>query len=353
MNGTFAVTAALFVTLFSTPSLNAAELYFPPAEGEWKTVQPDARRLDADKLQKAFDYAGRNRSSSVIVLHRGMIVAEQHWQPQATGSAKYGRRTIARTEAGNSIEDVASAQKSVVSILVGIAQEKGLLKIGDRVDKYLGEGWSKASPKQEEVITVRHLITMTSGLTEGGAFEARAGRKWRYNTWAYAKTVAVLEKAAGTDRHELTREWLTAPLGMKDSKWAPRGSPELQSVNAFGFATSARDLARFGLMVLANGEWAGKSILSDRDYLRDATSTSQKLNPFYGYLWWVNQDANKPRSRRSSALPRDAFSANGALNRRCWIVPSAQLVVVRIGDAPPDGKSFDPNFWKLLRAARE
>ena len=102
-------------------------------------------------------------------------------------------------------------------MLVGIAQEKGLLKIDDRVDKYLGTGWSKAAPGQEKAITIRHLITMSSGLTERGAFEAKAGSKWRYNTGVYAKSMDALAKAAGIDRHELTRKWLTQPLGRADS----------------------------------------------------------------------------------------------------------------------------------------
>ncbi|MGB0582936.1 MAG: serine hydrolase domain-containing protein [Limisphaerales bacterium] len=323
------------------------ELYFPPADGQWEKAK--SVRLDPKKLQKALDYAGKQNSTGVVILHRGRILAEQYWNLDGEGSAKFNRRIIGRTENGGSIEDVASAQKSVVSVLVGIAQEKGLLKIDDRVDKYLGSGWSKAKSEQEKLITIRHLITMTSGLTERGTYEARAGKKWKYNTTVYAKTVDVLEKASGMDRHELTRKWLTAPLGMKDSKWAPRNSAELQSVNAFGFATSARDLARFGLMVFAKGKWGEETILGDQKYLKDSTTTSQNLQPYYGYLWWVNQNANKPRERRTATIPRDAFSANGALNRRCWVVPSQQLVVTRIGDQPSAKRGFDQEFWRLLR----
>ena len=234
----------------------------------------------------------------MVILHQGKILAEQYWEVKGARSAKYRQRIIGQSKQGQAIEDVASAQKSVVSVLVGIAQEKGLLNIADRVGRHLGTGWSKATPKQENDITIRHLITMSSGLTERGTFEAQAGTKWRYNTWAYAQTVSVLEKAAGMDRHELTRQWLTDPLGMPDSKWVRRGSPELQAINGFGFATSARDLARFGLMVLADGGWNGKTILGDQAYLRDATRTSQKLNPNYGYLWWTNQNANAPRQAR-------------------------------------------------------
>jgi CubicO group peptidase (beta-lactamase class C family) len=326
--------------------------YFPPADGMWETVTPKAVGLDGAKLQKALDYAGRNQSSGVVILHRGRILAEQYWDVKGARSAKYRQRRVGVTKAGQSIEDVASAQKSVVSVLVGIAQEKGLLKIEDRVDKYLGTGWSKATPRQERAITIRHLITMSSGLTESGAFEAKAGNKWRYNTTAYAKTVNVLEKASGMDRHELTRKWLTEPVGMTDSKWVKRGSPELQAVNGFGFATSARDLARFGLMVLAEGKWDGEVILGDQEYLKASTRTSQKLNPHYGYLWWVNRNANaRGNERRNQFAPRDTFSANGALNRRCWVVPSQGLVVTRIGDQPPGKRGFDQEFWRLLKEA--
>ncbi len=329
-----------------------AGLYFPPAQGKWETVEPGEVGWDGDKLQKALDYAGKNQSSGVVVLHRGRILAEQYWDVQGARSAKYRERLLGRDEAGHAIEDVASAQKSVASILVGIAQQKGLLKIGDRVDKYLGEGWSKATPRQEKAITIRHLITMSSGLTDRGTFEAPAGTKWRYNTRAYAKSMEVLVKAAGIDRHELTRKWLTQPLGMSGSKWVRRGSPKLQLVNAFGFATTARDLARFGLLTLAEGKWGGKTIFSDQQYLTEATTSSQKLNPFYGYLWWVNRDAHAPeRAPRLATAPIDMFSANGALNRRCFVVPSRQLVVTRLGDRPDANKDFDRQLWKLLMEA--
>lgn len=338
-----------------TVALHSAEspLCFPPDKGDWETVAPAELGLNPKKLQAALDYAGRNRSTGVVILHRGRILAEQHWDPKRVATPKFSQRSIAKTASGQAIEDVASVQKSIVSVLVGIAQEKGLIRISDRVSKHLGKGWSKATQKQENAITVRHLITMTSGLTETGKFEAPAGRKWRYNTWAYAKSMNLLEKASAMDRHELTRQWLTEPLGMKDSQWAPRQSAELQGVNAYGFATSARDLARFGLMMLANGRWNGTTILGDGEYLKTSTSSSQKMNAYYGYLWWLNRDPANPRARRIGSAPQDTFSANGALNRRCWVVPSLGLVITRLGDQPPARRGFDQEFWRLLKAAKE
>ena len=75
-------------------------------------------------------------------------------------------------------------------------------------------------------------------------------------------------------------------------------------------------------------------------------------NPSYGYLWWVNRNAYAPnRPSRIAIAPKDMFSANGALNRRCFVVPSLQLVVTRLGAALDDGRSFDRKFWRLLMDA--
>jgi outer membrane protein assembly factor BamB len=351
----FAVTLLL---VFVNPGIRADDvpakhsLYFPPEQGSWETVQPGKVGWDAAKLKKVLDYAGANQSSGVVILHKGRIIAEQYFDIQRAKSAKYKGRILGRDEAGHAIEDVASAQKSVASILVGIAQQKGLLRIDDPVNKYLATGWSRATPQQENAITIRHLITMTSGLTDRGTFEAEPGTKWRYNTKAYAKSMDVLAAAANMDRHELTRQWLTGPLGMSDSNWVKRRSAEIQQINAYGFATTARDLARFGLMTLAGGTWGNKTILADKQYLKEATTSSQRMNPFYGYLWWVNSDAITPeKALRLGTAPKDMFSANGALNRRCFVVPSLQLVVTRLGDRPDANKDFDRQFWKLLAEA--
>lgn len=327
-------------------------LYFPPDQGTWKTVKPVDVEWDKARLQEALDYAGQHRSSGVVILHRGRILAEQYWDVAAKGG-KYSLRVRPKNATGHVIEDVASAQKSVASILVGIAQEKGLLKIDESVSLYLGAGWSHAKPAREEEITIRHLITMTSGLSDRGSFEHEPGTRWRYNTPVYAKTVDVVAAAAKMDRHELTREWLTEPMGMSESNWVSRGAIGVKAGNAFGFATTARDLARFGLMVLAGGKWGEKTILGDQQYLKEATTTSQRLNPYYGYLWWVNSNSNAPgQGPRIATAPRDMFSANGALGRRCFVVPSLQLVVTRLGDQPDvRNNGFDRELWKLIMQA--
>lgn len=333
-------------------STSADGLYFPPVEGEWETVEPSDIGWDNAKIQLALDYARSQQSTGVVVLHRGKMLAEQYWQIAGANSAKFNQRLIGADKAGRGIEDVASAQKSVASVLVGIAQQKGLLKVDDPVSQYLGDGWSPATPHQERAITIRHLITMTSGLNTRGEYDVKPGSKWLYNTAVYSKSMDVVEAAAKLDRHELTRMWLTEPIGMLDSKWASRGEFGERGGNAFGFATTARDLARFGLMMLAKGTWGEKVILSDHQYFEASTTSSQKLNPYYGYLWWLSKNSFAPDSKaRPESAPKDMFAANGALNRRCFVVPSLNLVVTRLGDQPADVRNFDDRFWRLLMEA--
>jgi len=346
---------AVFITFIGSAcsfSVHADELYFPPAEGEWETIEPSSVSWDKDKLQKALDYAGAHQSTGVVVLYQGKILAEQYWELTGENSAKFRQRLAGRDRAGKGIEDVASAQKSVASFLVGIAQQKGLLKIDDPVNQYLDAGWSRATPQQEKAITIRHLLTMTSGLTERGEFVAQPGTKFFYNTPVYAKTIDIIEAASKLDRHQITKKWLTEPVGMRDSKWASRGVLGTRSGNAFGFATTARDLARFGLLAQAEGKWGDNVVLSDQEYLKDATRSSQKLNPFYGYLWWVNENSYAAKSTiQTATAPADMYAAKGALNRRCFVVPSLKLVVTRLGDQPDVGRMFDRQLWKLLMAA--
>jgi CubicO group peptidase (beta-lactamase class C family) len=356
--------AGLLLLAASVPALDvpAAGFYFPPTMGDWQRVAPAAVGWNAMKLDAALNYAGERRASGVVVLHRGRIMAERYWnldeEARAGSKARdYGAMVRGRDASGRVIEDVASVQKSVSAILVGIAQHKGLLKLEDRVDKHLGAGWSKASPEQEQAITVRHLVTMTSGLKDDLTFEAAAGTRWRYNSAAYARTIQVVAAAAKKSPNDLTREWLTGRIGMNDSRWADRPGTGRNAVpNALGFATTARDLARFGLLILAEGQWNGESIIADRDFLQAALKPSQKLNPSYGYLWWLNGQPEVARGAGERVkgpliptAPSDLVAALGAVDRKLYIVPSLGLVVTRLGNSAET--AFQNEFWKLLMEA--
>ena len=317
------------------PKKSLADYYYPKSD-VWEKVSPQSLGWDAPKLKEALEFARANNSTALIVLYKGKIVAEEYWQ-------RWGARSRA---------NIASAGKSMMSILIGIAQEQGKLKVDDFVSGYLGDGWSKAPLDKEQVITIKHLLTMTSGLDQRLGYEADPGTKWLYNTPAYHKLMGVVEKATGKTINEFSVEVLFGPLGMSDSRWFT------SSVTA-----SARDMARFGLMILSQGTWAGSQVVEE-GYLSAALSTSQDLNHSYGYLSWLNGKDSLVTPgipllvRRSLApeAPADMVAALGMGDKKIYVVPSLDLVVARHGTAANDetaraGTSFDSGLWKLLMEA--
>ncbi|MDA0345780.1 MAG: serine hydrolase [Verrucomicrobia bacterium] len=350
--------------LLSAPFLLAKEsIYFPTKNEAWETIDPAKAGWDTDKLEELITAVGEQKSSGLLILLNGKILAEKHWPEEnyKIDGLRGVRMMLGKTKDGHSIEDVASAQKSISAIIVGIAQQKGLLSINDPVHKHLGKGWSRATPEQEAKITVKHLISMSSGLKDDLTFEAPAGTRWRYNTTAYSHSMHVAAAASGIEPKDLVKKWLFDPLGMNDSEWIFRNGMEdanIKDTNIFGLSTSNRDLARVGLMVLNGGKWAGKTIITDKNYLHDMSHPSQEMNPSYGYLWWLNGQskvgAGDGANARDGPLileaPADLFAAQGALQRKLYVVPSMNLVITRLGNQPKTN-DFNNQFWKYLMAA--
>jgi len=318
------------------------DLYFPPAEGKWETVPLEETGWNVAKLSIAMEYAGEQNSSGVVILFGGRILAEQYWKLKSAKDERslYKYMLVNSTTDGRSIEDVASVQKSVVSFLAAIAREQGKLDLDHTVSSYIGKGWSKASPEQESSIKVRHLMSMTSGLNESLNYLYPAGTVWEYNTRAYSMMVPVLTKSTNMDINQLTHNWLTSPVGMYESRWEPRKWVQNHhAANTIGFATSARDLARFGLLVLAEGKWNRDAVLKSSKYLFDALQPSQNLKKSYGLLWW-------------RIGPDNAVAALGKLSRIVYIVPNKKIVIVRLGDKTDQKPSiFLRKFWKLISAS--
>jgi CubicO group peptidase (beta-lactamase class C family) len=269
-------------------------LYYPPQSGQWEMVAPEDAGWDADGLEVVLDIAGRNNSTSMVILHRGRIIAERYWE-LAREDPEYTIFLVGTNAAGHPIEDLASIQKSVVSFLTAMAVERGLLDINRPVSDLLGSGWSNAEPNIENRITVRHIMTMTSGLDDELNSHTPPGEVWSYSG-AYKKMIPILEAATGLNIQTLTHEWLLAPIGMNDSRWTPRHwAADIALAAPIGFAASARDAARFGLLVLAGGKWGGVQLVGE-SAVAELLESSQEFNPSYGLLWWLN-GKNGPRNR--------------------------------------------------------
>jgi CubicO group peptidase (beta-lactamase class C family) len=321
-------------------------------------VDPAKAGWNAAALTEAADYVRGQKSTGFMVVDAGRIVAQVNWPLDPAATTFRANFVHGTTKDGALLEDVASAQKSFVAILAGVAIDKGLLDLAKPVNAYLGPGWSKASPQQEAAITVRNLMEMNSGLKENFTYEAAPDAKFFYNTPVYATMKPVLEAASKKKLDEITRQWLTEPAGMSDTAWRQRpGAVASGSGNPTGLVTTPHDMAKLGQLVLDEGRAAdGKRVISKAQlgalFKRTAT------NPAYGHLWWLNGSAYtlRPAGRRAEAplipaAPADLVAALGAQDRKIYVVPSRKWVVVRTGQAAPDN-DFDNQLWtRLMKAA--
>jgi CubicO group peptidase (beta-lactamase class C family) len=129
------------------------------------------------------------------------------------------------------------------------------------------------------------------------------------------------------------KERVFEPIGIQNFGWDRQGGaghigPHTNAHS--GLRLSARDFARLGYLMAHQGVWQGRQIVP-RWWIEMATQSSQELNRSYGYTFWVNTSGEQWPS-----APRDAFAFKGYGANRCYIVPSLDLVVVRVGYGPPN-----------------
>lgn len=307
-----------------------------PADGlpDWATRPPAAWGFDAGALERAFRLAGRlDPVRSLLVARRGTLVAEKYW-----GDAGPHRPT-----------NIKSASKAVLSALVGVALERGDLRSLDwPVAEFFPEYFERdgVDPRKRG-ITLRHLLTMTSGL-ETTSFHnygrwvasddwvraaldqplvARPGGRMVYSTGSSHLLSAILARATGMDTRTFARRHLFRPLGIRLDGWQ-RG-PEGVWFGGNNMALSPRDLLRFGTLYLHGGTYGGRRVLPD-GWVREswrAYTRSERFGYDFGYYWW-----NRTLSGRR------VHYAWGYGGQFVFVVPEEEMVVVVTSASRPEGR---------------
>lgn len=329
------------ITVFTTVR---AQYYFPPILGQqWDTASATSLGWCASEWDTLSDYVESRNSKSFIILHKGKMIYESYYNGHGRDSAWYW----------------ASAGKSLVAFLVGMAQEQSLLDINDKTSQYLGNGWTITPQAKEELITIKEQLKMTTGLdfnvSNQNCLEDTclkylhdAGTHWYYHNAPYRLLQEVIEAASNKTINAFTFQSLAASTGI-NGLW-------LDHI----FFSKARNMARFGLLNLNNGSWNGNTILGDTAYFNAMSRPSQNLNPAYGYLWWLNGGSFYKQPGFDITFngaiipnaPADLYMAAGANDQRIYIVPSLDLVVVRQGNAAYSQQlalsQFDNELWGLI-----
>lgn len=334
------------IALLGTFIMNAQSLYFPPTslnDTSWQKMSVSDAGWCENELDSLLDYLESKETKAFIILKDGKIVVEKYFGNFKVDSFWYW----------------ASAGKTLTATLVGIAQTENILNINNKTSDYLGIGWTNTSIAQENLITVKSQLNMTTGLDWNEPddnctvdtclnYKSDAGTEWYYYNAPYRLLQDVVESASGSTFNQYTRNKLTNKIGMI-GQWVD-----------YVYYSKARDMARFGLLMLNKGRWQNDIILNDSAYYNDMVNTSQNLNESYGYLWWLNgknsfKIPGTTLTFQGSLMPdapADLIAALGKNDQKIHVVPSQNLVLIRMGNSAGQPvaavSSFDNEIWQYL-----
>ncbi len=322
-------------------------MYFPSnTDGTWETKSLSGLGWNESAVQPLKDYLIQKRSKSFMILINGKIVLEEY----------FNGHTPTTTWQWN------SAGKTLVATTTGIAQQEGLLNINTKVSQYLGTGWTSETIEKENLITTRHLLTMTSGLNDENnlviksnlTYLADAGARWSYHN-VFQKLMDVVAEASNHDFESYFNAKLKNKIGM-DGFWNNGIIFKL-------YHSNTRSMARFGLLALNKGKWKNEQIINEA-FFTESISTSQTINPAYGYLWWLNGKSSYMVPGGQTVYqgllvpnaPVDMYAAMGAEDQRIYVIPTRNMVIIRMGEASDPGNpsfalsGFDNELWQKINS---
>jgi len=315
----------------------------PVAAAEERTIPPEF-------FAAMQEYAAEFGSHAVITVHNGVIQDEwyaDHWEADRLTQSQ-------------------SMHKSLLGLLIGVAMEDGLI---DSVDETVGKWVTEWADDPRGDITLRNLMSMSSGLSvhsfslnpfddgvrwlnSGRSIEAilrtpladwQQGEKWDYNNINSELLGIVLERAYGLRYSEILRDKLWLPMG-GDRARVHTDSPGGLAYTSCCLAAPAMDWVRVGMMLLNRGEVNGNRIVS-ADWIDEMIKPSPAAD-FYGYQVWLG--AGDPPlgmegygdgrgfSGAIATVPfvaQDTWMTWGRGQQHVYIVPSENLIVVRMGPA--------------------
>lgn len=318
--------------------------YFPPKTTDtWETITTTELGWNTNTEQGLYDFLEERRTKAFILLKDGKIALEWYFDDHTEDTPWYW----------------ASAGKTLTAFTTGIAVEEGYLSLTERTSNYLGEGWTSTGTDKEDLITVWHQLTMTTGMDDSQGdcetpncltYVADAGTRWSYHNAPYTLIQDVVSDATLTDFEDYFSVKLKDKIGMTGQWISTNGSNNV-------YWSTARSMARFGLLNLNNGVWKDEIVLGEKNYLNAMKESSQALNKSYGYLWWLNgkESSMIPNSQivfpseLMPDAPEDLYAGLGKNDQKLHIVPSQNLVLVRMGEDTGETllgpSSFDNELW--------
>lgn len=299
---------------------------------------------------KLKEMEGAIRAGSYPKIH-GLLIAQK-------GQTIYEQYFDGFT--ADSLHDTRSSFKSVTSILVGIALDKGFIRnIDEKVHTYFPDDTAFARHALKRQMTIRNLLEMRSGLDCDewnnskdceSAMERshdwvrfslavpvgeRPGTKWAYTSCAPMIVGGILEKATGMSVMQFANKYLFRPMGIETYRWTT--DPAGHGMTAGSFYMKPADMLKIGQMVLDHGQWHGKRIVSaqwlrqsvhgsiaipDGSFVKTSRTTAAIPQPvYYGFYWY-----NELIKTKTGTYPAIFASGNGG--QYVIVIEPLQMVVV-------------------------
>jgi CubicO group peptidase (beta-lactamase class C family) len=324
----------------------------PESQGGWAPLRDDevrsiggfdqARLAEVERTQAQL--CGGD-SYSIVIIRHGRLVAEFD---------TFNVLTPTRF-------DTWSCTKSFTSLAWGaLLASEPALSFDIRAYELIPD--QRISDDRKQLITIGQLLSMTGGIpgerhgifgcptdVHNGAFEfalglapnrfgqwvdhlaTDPGTNWDYSDPGYAHLGLAFFGASGREMDDVLRERVLQPIGVESATWDVQGGSGFLGphTNAHtGLHISAREFARVGYLMLRKGMWQDHRLLPEA-WIDNVTRTSQPFNSSYGYGFWVNT-----AQTYVAEAPADMFAMAGYRSNRCYVVPSADLVVARVGSGP-------------------
>ena len=326
----------LIICFSGTMDVSAAsDVDYWPTNG-WKVTSPEEQGVSTGALADMMEFIRERhlKVDSITIVRNGYLVMDTCFYPFPENTKHHLR----------------SCSKSVISALVGIAIEKGYIKYADQpVLSFFPDRTVANLDENKKKITLRHLLTMTSGLDcrDGnqdrwiGMYQMLGSKDWtqwvldrpmkeapglhfEYSNCVTYLISAILQEATGMRSLDFARQHLFAPLGIDDASW----DTNPQGVD-FGYSRlwlKPHDMAKIGWLYLNNGRWDGLQVVPAA-WVESSVQGQVEAQPTfsrYGYQWWVGDGF---------------YAAVGASAQFIFVAPDENLVAVITG-ATPMGQPF-------------
>ena len=304
----------------------------------WKTSNLKSQNIDTIRIYHLFNQAqkGPNKLHSILLIKNNQIIIEEYFNGHSA----------------NKQHDLRSVTKSIRSILMGIAIDKGCIDhVDDPISKYIKSPVPiKNLDKRKDKITIRHLLTMSTGLdcndwdkkSKGQEDKVYKKKDWlqytldlpmvnepgtvsNYCSMGAIMISEIISQASGMTIDNFAEKYLFKPLGIDNVSWGHTSNKENIPSGKRLYMTS-RDMAKIGQLILKYGKWNKKQVVSEK-WIEESTSPKTKITEIdYGYLWW-----NIPFKANGKMFVFKTATGNGG--QYIMVLPELDMVAIFTGGA--------------------